>query len=117
MGLDSVDKAVILFFERNSGKWLLKKRPEITLDTRLEEDLLMVWEDAVDLAALFFEEFNVDGSTFDIFEYMGEGPPLITKFSTFIKGGKKVENSKAQLTVGMFSDAAKSGVWKGNQKA
>ena len=116
MGLDSVDKAVILFFERNSGKWFLKKKPEITLDTRLDEDLLMVWEDAVDLAEMFFKEFNVDGSEFDVFQYMGEGPPFITKLSNFINGEKEVENSKAQLTVAMFSDAAKSGVWEGSQK-
>jgi hypothetical protein len=115
LGLDSVDKAVILFFERNSGKWLLKKKPEITLNSKLDEDLLMVWEDVVDLAEMFFEEFNVDGSEFDVFEYMGEGPPLIAKLSNFIKGGEKVKNSKAQLTVGMFSDAAKSGVWSGNK--
>lgn len=77
----------------------------------------MVWEDVVDLTELFFEEFNVDGSAFDVFKYMGEGPPLITKFSTFIKGGETVKNTKAQLTVGMFSDAVKSGVWNGNRKA
>lgn len=112
MELDSIDKAVIDFFDKESGRWFFIKKPPVTLATRLEEDLRMLWEDAEELAEKFFESFDVDGRAFDIFEYMGNDPMLLCELFYLITKRKRIEKiSKTPLTVGMFAEAAKLGYW------
>lgn len=111
MELDEKEQEVLNFFEEQSGRWVLMKKPTLSLDTRLGEDLRMVWEEADELAKTFFQKFNVDSNCFDILDYLGEDLSFITKLYYKVKGQPITETPNKPLTIRMFSESAKAGRW------
>jgi hypothetical protein len=85
---------------------------EITKDTRIEDDLGMTGDDAIEFIVEFGREFNIDVSSFMAADYFGpEGSPSIL-FMPIIRTllGKKGEGAhKKTLTVGHLEKAIIAG--------
>lgn len=76
----------------------------IDLDTQLERDLRMVWEDMEAFLLRFFARFNVDHAGFDLTQYVSAPRPL------FSFGDRRL--TVKPLTIGMLVNAAETGRWK-----
>src|SRR6188474_1295212 len=72
---------------------------EVTRDAKLENDLGITGDDAVELLIAYGKKFNVDVSRFMAAEYFeGEGDPILPAIIRFLTGKKK-KHTKI-LTIG-----------------
>lgn len=108
-----IPSELIDFLNRQIGKsWWLKE--DISATTRLNEDLKIDGDDAVDFFTAFEKEFNVDVSNFKLGKYFnGEGfdPIGISKLFRWIKGQKEIRSSdkKTSINLGHLEKAIKAG--------
>ena len=83
-------------------------RKEISISTRIENDLDITGDDAIEFLIEFGKRFNVDVSKFMAADYFaGEGLDSIGIISRFLTGRKKKE--RKALTVAHLIKAIKAG--------
>lgn len=91
------------FLYRQIGKsWWLKK--EISTLTRLNEDLKIDGDDAVDFFIAFEKEFNVDVTNFNLGKYFnGEGfdPIGIIKIIKLFTGRKGAPDDRRKISINL----------------
>ncbi|WP_105629926.1 DUF1493 family protein, partial [Cronobacter malonaticus] len=70
--MQNIEKEIIEFIERdyNPGKYFLfgPKRP-VTRDTRIRDDLKLVFEDNEELLQAYFSRWSVDPGNFEMLDY------------------------------------------------
>ncbi|HVY74263.1 MAG TPA: DUF1493 family protein [Puia sp.] len=80
-------------------------------ETKLEDDLGITGDDAVDFFDKFSKGFNIDLSGLNLRRYFeGEGVGLIN-FSWFFGKRKKVKRSSHEITIADLTNALKFGKW------
>lgn len=98
-----IEQEIIDFIDRdyNPKKYFLfGPRRVITCDTRIRDDLNLVFEDNEELLETFFSRWNVDPGGFEILDY----------FNPEYFGSKEPDPHK-RLTVGMLVESARAGRW------
>jgi hypothetical protein len=75
------------------------KKKKVTREAKIEHDLGITGDDAIELLVEYGKTFNLDISRFMAVEYFdGEGDPILPAIIRFLKGKKKKKNKI--LTVG-----------------
>lgn len=83
----------------------------LSQETKLEDDLGITGDDAVDFFDKFSKEFNIDLSALDFRRYFeSEGVGLIN-FSWLFGKRKKVKRSLHEITIADLANAFKIGKW------
>lgn len=78
---------------------VVEEEEEVKRDTRIENDLGVTGDDAVDFLIAYGKTFNVDVTKFMAADYFdGEGDPILPAIIRFFKGKNKKQNRI--LTVG-----------------
>ena len=83
---------------------------DLTANTDLRNDLRMLWEDAEELMASFFDTFGVSQGDFETARYFPTEGDLVTAFFGSLFGKKRPEPPR--LTIGMLAGALRDGAWK-----
>lgn len=98
-----IEKEIIEFIDRdyNPRKYFLfgPKRP-VTRDTRIRDDLKLVFEDNEELLQAYFSRWSAEPGSFEILDY----------FHPDYFGSKEPDPHKP-LTIGMLVESARAGRW------
>ena len=98
------EEQVVSVLARRSGV----AKEQVTLETRLVEDLKLDGDDAVDALLEISKECSMDVSGFDSSLYFRSEPTLLSLFR-FLPSQKKRAMPKQTITVGELVDAAHRG--------
>ena len=102
--MENISEEIKQFINESRGKYTF----DFTKDTKLEEDLSIWGDDAVEFIKDFGEIFNVDISEFDFRKHFKSEGDVI--FSSIVNLFKKVKPKKSTpLTLGDLEQAIKKG--------
>ena len=92
------------------SKFWSVKVDKLNRETRLEDDLGITGDDAIEFFDAFYEEFKVDLKTLNISKYFGsEGFGLINL--SWLLGKKGVKRSAYEITLRDLENTLEAGKW------
>lgn len=109
---DNIESQVVSYFEKELPivtTFFLKKIP-VTLDSILQDDLVVPVDEAYEIAYKFFDHFQIKHDQFDINNYYPWNAANFLR-KALTQQPIKQKNGIKPLTIKMFAESAKAGRW------